>query len=76
MDQGNKSRIQGWWSGYLFTDSPSFVLVNKLKALKADLKLWNREVLRDVRFRKRRHMGEVLELDVKERCGCLSPADF
>jgi hypothetical protein len=52
------------------------VLVNKLKALKADLKLWNREVLRDIRFRKRRHMGEVLELDVKERCGCLSPADF
>ena len=30
----------------------------------------------DIRFKKRRHMEEVLELDVKEGCGGLSPADF
>jgi hypothetical protein len=42
------------------------VLANKLKALKEDLKIWNREVVGDIRFKKRRHMGEVMELDVKE----------
>jgi hypothetical protein len=75
-EEGFVERVQGWWSGYLFTGSPSFVLANKLKALKADLKLWNREVVGDIRFRKRKHMGEVLELDVKEGCGGLSLAEI
>ena len=30
----------------------------------------------DIRFKKRRHMEEVLELDVKEGCGGLSPAEI
>ena len=70
--EGFVKRVQRWWSGYLFTGSPSFVLAKKLKALKADLKLWNREVVGNFLLRKGKHMGEVMELDVKERCGGLS----
>ena len=40
-EEGFVERVQGWWSGYSFTGSPSFVLANKIKALKVDLKLWN-----------------------------------
>ena len=30
--------VQGWWNGYHFVGSPSYVLACKLKALKGDLK--------------------------------------
>ena len=36
-EKGFVERVQGWWLGYSFIGSPSFVLANKLKALKADL---------------------------------------
>ena len=75
-EEGFVERVQGWWSGYSFTGSPSFILANKLKALKADLKVWNREVVGDIQFKKRRHMGEVMELDEKEGIGGLSPSEF
>ena len=31
-------RVKQWWDGYSFEGSPSFILAQKLKALKADLK--------------------------------------
>jgi hypothetical protein len=60
----------------MFTGSPSYVLAKKLKALKEDLKIWNREVFGDIRYRRRRLMGVVLELDLKEGLGGLSPDDL
>ena len=68
-------RVKGWWTGYSFIGSPSFVLANKLKALKEDLKIWNREVFGDVRDKKNSVMGEVLDLDVKEGLGGLDPEE-
>ena len=70
-------RVQGWWSSYNFAGSPSFVLANKLKALKEDLKIWNCELFGDIHFKKtkRRLMGEVLVLDMKEGLGGLSTED-
>jgi hypothetical protein len=70
-EEGFVERVQGWWAGYMFSGSPSYVLANKLKALKEDLKIWNREVFGDIRYRKRRLMGEVMELDLKEGLGGL-----
>jgi exonuclease III len=40
---GFVNRIKAWWDSYVFQGSPSFILANKLKALKMDLKRWNRE---------------------------------
>ena len=37
-EEGFVDRIQSWWSNYSFSDSPSYVLARKLKALKDDLK--------------------------------------
>ena len=59
-------RVQEWWTSYTFSGTPSFVLACKLKALKWDLKRWNREEFGDLRFNKNRLMAELLELDVKE----------
>ncbi len=37
-------KVRIWWEGYDVHGSPSFVLANKLKALKEDLERWNKEV--------------------------------
>ena len=36
--EGFVDRVKQWWDGYSFEGSPSFILAQKLKALKADLK--------------------------------------
>jgi exonuclease III len=59
-------RVQGWWGNYVFNGTPSFVLASKLKALKEDLRRWNKETFGDVHYRKKLQMGEILRLDVKE----------
>ena len=36
--EGFADRVQHWWNGYNFMGSPGFILAQKLRALKADLK--------------------------------------
>ena len=36
--EGFVDRVQQWWNEYSFAGSPSFILAQKLKALRADLK--------------------------------------
>jgi hypothetical protein len=38
---GFVERVRAWWSSYIFSGTPSFILSLKLKALKADIKRWN-----------------------------------
>ena len=45
--EGFLEKIQGWWSSYAFSGPASLVLAKKLKALKDDLKVWNKEVFGD-----------------------------
>ena len=56
-------RVQQWWNGYCFVGSPSFILAQKLKALKGDLKKCNREEFGDLAFRKKSLLSELLGLD-------------
>ena len=42
--EGFLFNLQDWWEGWCFQGSVSFILMEKLKALKPVLKLWNREV--------------------------------
>ena len=44
--------LKSWWKGFIFSGSCRFILVEKLKALKADLKIWNKEVFGKVMVRK------------------------
>ena len=46
--------------------SPSFVQAQKLKALKEDLKKWNKEEFGDLAFRKKCLLSELMGLDAKE----------
>ena len=51
---------------YTFQGTPSFILAQKLQALKEDLKKWNREELGDVRNRKKELKEITAELDTRE----------
>jgi hypothetical protein len=39
--EGFVEQVKKWWLSYEFSGLPSFILANKLKALKTDLKKWN-----------------------------------
>ena len=42
--EGFKDLIGGWWQGIVVRGSPSYRLALKLKGLKQNLKIWNKEV--------------------------------
>ena len=69
-------RARCWWNGYHFRRSSSYVLACKLKALKKDLKCWNKLVFGDVHFRKKKCLlSKLLDLDMREGMQVLSTAD-
>ena len=43
-EEGFKELLKSWWQGFIVRGSCSFVLAEKLKALKTNLKIWNKEV--------------------------------
>ena len=70
--KGFVNRVQQWWNGYSFAGFPSFILAQKLKALKVDLKKWNREEFGNLAFRKKNLLTELMGLDVREELVGLS----
>ena len=68
-------RVQQWWNGYCFLGSPSFILACKFKALKEDLKKWNKEEFGNLAFRKKCILSELLGLDAREDLSGLSQED-
>ena len=68
-------RVKNWWSTYTFTSSPSFILASKLKALKEDLKFWNKHVFGDVSLKQLQLLADLSRFDEKEELGGLSLAD-
>ena len=64
--EGFVEKVQQWWNSYCLTGSPSFVLAQKLKALKEDLNKWNKEEFGDLAFEKKSLLSELLGLDAKE----------
>ena len=51
--EGFVNLLWGWWNGYHFVGPPSYLIACKLKALKGDLKHWNKHVFGNVSFRKK-----------------------
>jgi translation elongation factor EF-G len=60
---GFVEQLQRWWESYDFQGMPSYVLANKLKVLKADLKKWNAEVFGDVGKMKKELLEGIKELE-------------
>uniref|UniRef100_A0A2N9GXU6 Reverse transcriptase domain-containing protein n=1 Tax=Fagus sylvatica TaxID=28930 RepID=A0A2N9GXU6_FAGSY len=68
-------KVQKWWSGYSYSGTPSFVLAQKLKALKGDLKEWNRLEFGDVGIKRQQLECELQAYDEKESLSSLSPEE-
>ena len=73
--EGFVDQVRCWWNSYHFVGSPSYVLACKFKALKKDLKCWNKHVFGDVHCRKKCLLSELLDLDMREGMQALTMAD-
>ena len=71
-EEGFVERVRQWWNGYCFSGSTSFILARKLKALKEDLKKWNKEEFGDLAFRKKCLLFDLLGFDAREDLSGLS----
>ena len=47
-EEGFKVLLKSWWQGFNFSGFCSFVLAEKLKALKTNLKIWNKDAFRKI----------------------------
>jgi hypothetical protein len=72
---GFVDKVRAWWSSYSFDGTPSFVLTQKLKALKGDLKVWNKQVFGDVGVKRQQLECELQLLEEKESESSLSDDD-
>ena len=61
---GFVDRVRGWWDSYIFFGSASFVMASKLKALKADLKLWNSQEFGNVILKLQGVLQAIQRLEV------------
>ena len=74
--EGFKDLDRSWWTGYTFSCSYSHILFCKLKALKQDLKVWNKEVIEYVFSNKKVALAQIGFWDAKERDLGLSLEDI
>ena len=63
-DDGFVERVRSWWDSYNILGASSFVLANKLKLLKNDLKKWNVEVFGNVEDWVRKLWQELSDLEM------------
>lgn len=57
--KGFVDMVKQCWDSYQFLSTPSFILANKLKWLKLDLKRWNKEVFGNIVERKKSLLEEI-----------------
>ncbi|GFZ18132.1 hypothetical protein Acr_26g0014010 [Actinidia rufa] len=65
--EGFRDLVKKWWEGYEVHGSPSYRLARKLRALKEDLKMWNREVFGWVEIRLATLTEELQNLEYKDQ---------
>jgi hypothetical protein len=71
-EEGFVDKVKVWWSSFSFRGSPSFILAKKLRALKEEIKRWNREVFSNVGARNKAWAEELELLDSYEEVCQLS----
>ncbi|RVX20185.1 Transposon TX1 uncharacterized 149 kDa protein [Vitis vinifera] len=75
-EEGFKELLKGWWQGFNYSGSYSFVLLEKLKALKIKLKNWNKEVFGKVGVNLRMALDKVSFWDDQERQRALNEQEL
>jgi len=73
---GFVDRVYSWWNRHSFSGTPSYVFVEKLKALKEDMIQWNCREFGNVSCQKKESLGALDLLDVKEGELGLSEAEI
>ncbi|RVW24169.1 UDP-glucose:glycoprotein glucosyltransferase [Vitis vinifera] len=66
--EGFRDLLKSWWEGDNFSGSSSFILVEKLKVLKAKLKEWNRDIFGRVEYRKDLALEQYETLEHMDAC--------
>jgi hypothetical protein len=68
-EEGFVEKVRGWWTWYQFQGTPSFIIAKKLRALKGDIKTWDRTVFGNIGVLIKERVDELkaLELVVEER---------
>jgi hypothetical protein len=62
--EGFEEQVKRWWGCFIYEGTPSFVFTRKLKALKADLRKWNKEVFGNVGVQKKNLEKGLSKLDM------------
>ena len=65
-------KVKDWWDSYQFQGTPSYRMAMKLKALKADLKKWNKLEFGNMAVKKIQLWSDLNALDAKEEMVVLS----
>ena len=71
-EEGFKDLLKGWWQSLRFNGFFSFILAEKLKALKAILKSWNKDGFGKVGVNKHLALDKVAFWDAQEKLRPLS----
>ena len=72
---GFKDLVRSWWNGYFVEGYSSHCIAEKLKALKKDLKKWNKEVVGNVSFNRAEAYSRLQRWEAKENEISLTPGD-
>ncbi|RVW74273.1 Transposon TX1 uncharacterized 149 kDa protein [Vitis vinifera] len=70
--EGFKELIEGWWQGIVVRGRPSYRLAAKMRGLKHNLKIWNKEVFGRLEKNKAEALQQVERWDVVEEERALS----
>ncbi|RVW43928.1 hypothetical protein CK203_072334 [Vitis vinifera] len=73
---GFKDLVKSWWNGYSVEGYNSHCIAEKLKALKKDLKKWNKEVVGNVSFNRAETLSRLQQWEAKENENALTPEDI
>ncbi|RVW38638.1 LINE-1 reverse transcriptase-like [Vitis vinifera] len=73
---GFKDLVRSWWNGYSVEGYSSHCMAEKLKALKKDLKIWNKEVVGNVSSNRAEAFTRLQCWEAKEKENPLNPEDM
>ena len=75
-EEGFVDLVRGWWENYNVIGSPSCRLAQKLKLLKTDLKIWNKEIFGLLKTKREDALNIINEVDMQEEGGRASQEDI
>ncbi|RVW42450.1 Transposon TX1 uncharacterized 149 kDa protein [Vitis vinifera] len=72
---GFQDLVRSWWNGYSVDGSSSHCIAEKLKALKKDLKNWNKEVIGNVSLNRAEAFSRLQRWESRENDGPLTASE-